>query len=200
MAGNEAKQTNKDTFLGPLLALPWRLILKRSCVIVVCFGSLGLLRNLTAVPSLPWIYERPVIVEFSPQSPETADERSEMGNGGDKEVLKGLDLEQALDEYNFGGVFLDAREIGEYGKGHIHNAISLPVALAEQALPSEVDALDRKTRLVVYCDESVCDSSEELGLLLKKRYGFEDVCVFKGGWEAWRDADYPTETLEGGGA
>jgi len=198
MASEETNQAEKDSFLGKLVVLPWPLILRRSCAIAVVSCGFGLLRNWIAVPSLPWIYERPVKVEFTSIGAEQPEKDPVSGQKGDKEILLGLDLEEAFEEFNFGGVFLDARDTDAYMEGHIRNAVSLPVALAENRLPTEVDLLDRDDTVIVYCDESVCDSSEELGLILKKRYGFKDVRVFRGGWEAWRDAGYPTDGWQGG--
>jgi len=198
MGCEETNRARKEVFWGALLSLPWRSILGRSCLIVIISSSVGLLRNWVAMPSVPWIYERPVQVKFSPGDGQTSVEKPAGTNVEKKEVLIGLNLEDAFEEFNFGIAFVDARETEEFMKGHIRNAISLPVALAEQELPSELANLNRSERVIVYCDESVCDSSEELGLLLKKRYGFEDVCVFRGGWEAWLNAGYPQEGLRGG--
>jgi len=160
-------------------------------------SGLGLSRNLISTESIPWIYQRPVRVVYEKKDTKEITTTTHARVKQGQRILLGLDLEQVLEEYHFGSVFIDSRDTDEFLNGHVQGAISLPLSLAQQELPHEVNGLDRNERLILYCDESLCESSEELGGILMNRYGFTQVCIFKGGWEAWRDSGYPTERLVG---
>ena len=74
--------------------------------------------------------------------------------------LLAITLEQALDLYQKGTVFVDAREPEYYQEGHIKGAWNIPFFLE---LVFKVDSLQGKDApMVIYCSGDECGSSEDL--------------------------------------
>ena len=104
--------------------------------------------------------------------------------------LLAITLEQALDLYQKGTVFVDAREPEYYQEGHIKGAWNIPFFLE---LVFKLDSLQGKDApLVIYCSGDECGSSEDLAYELQAE-GFSNLLVFKGGWTAWNTSGHPTE-------
>lgn len=111
-----------------------------------------------------------------------------------KEVIpRALNLQQALSLYQSkNAVFLDARDKWEYGDGHIKGAINLP----HYDFESYKNKLTypEETILVTYCDGEDCEMSLHLAEEILKLHKYKKVFYFKGGWQEWNAAGYPTET------
>ena len=104
--------------------------------------------------------------------------------------LLAITLEQALDLYQKGTVFVDAREPEYYQEGHIRGAWNFPFFLE---LVFKLDSLQGKDApLVIYCSGDECGSSEDLAYELQAE-GFNNLLVFKGGWTAWNISEHPIE-------
>ena len=104
--------------------------------------------------------------------------------------LLAITLEQALDLYQKGTVFVDAREPEYYQEGHIRGAWNFPFFLE---LVFKLDSLQGKDApLVIYCSGDECGSSEDLAYELQGE-GFSNLLVFKGGWTAWNISEHPIE-------
>ena len=104
--------------------------------------------------------------------------------------LLAITLEQALDLYQKGTVFVDAREPEYYQEGHIRGAFNFPFFLE---LVFKLDSLQGKDApLVIYCSGDECGSSEDLAYELQGE-GFSNLLVFKGGWTAWNSSGHPME-------
>jgi len=104
--------------------------------------------------------------------------------------LLAITLEQALDLYQKGSVFVDAREPEYYQEGHIKGAWNFPFFLE---LVFKLDSLQGKDApLVIYCSGDECGSSEDLAYELQAE-GFNNLLVFKGGWTAWNISEHPIE-------
>jgi rhodanese-related sulfurtransferase len=104
--------------------------------------------------------------------------------------LLAITLEQALDLYQKGTVFVDAREPEYYQEGHIKGAWNIPFFLE---LVFKLDSLQGKDApLVIYCSGDECGSSEDLAYELQGE-GFSNLLVFKGGWTAWNSSGHPIE-------
>jgi rhodanese-related sulfurtransferase len=86
-------------------------------------------------------------------------------------------------------VFLDIRDDGEYGSGHIPQAIHIPL----KQLPQRIGELDKfkSGPLIAYCRSG----SRTLGVggVLKK-HGFENVYNLAGGIAAWQKSNLPVST------
>ena len=100
-----------------------------------------------------------------------------------------ITLDQALDLYQKGTIFVDAREPEYYQEGHIRGALNFPFFLE---LAFKLDSLQGKNApLVIYCSGDECGSSEDLAYELQNE-GFSNLLVFKGGWTAWESNGHPT--------
>ena len=104
--------------------------------------------------------------------------------------LSAITLDQALELYQKGTVFVDAREPEYYQEGHIKGAWNIPFFLE---LVFKLDSLQGKDApMVIYCSGNECGSSEDLAYELQAE-GFSNILVFKGGWTAWNTSGHPIE-------
>jgi len=104
--------------------------------------------------------------------------------------LFAITLDQALELYQKGTIFVDAREPEYYQEGHIKGAWNIPFFLE---LVFKVDSLQGKDApMVIYCSGDECGSSEDLAYELQAE-GFSNLLVFKGGWTAWNTSGHPIE-------
>jgi len=104
--------------------------------------------------------------------------------------LFAITLDQALELYQKGTVFVDAREPEYYQEGHIKGAWNIPFFLE---LVFKLDSLQGKDApMVIYCSGNECGSSEDLAYELQAE-GFSNILVFKGGWTAWNTSGHPIE-------
>ena len=104
--------------------------------------------------------------------------------------LFSINLDQALELYQKGTVFVDAREPEYYQEGHIKGAWNIPFFLE---LVFKLDSLQGKDApMVIYCSGEECGSSEDLAYELQAE-GFSNLLVFKGGWTAWNGRGHPIE-------
>ena len=92
-------------------------------------------------------------------------------------------------------MIFDARPAFIYQLGHIPGAIHLPkeqcdtrIHSSEQAIKS---ALADGQTLVVYCSGPGCPDARTVAIHLSG-FGYP-ASVFHGGWNAWKDAEMPTE-------
>ena len=104
--------------------------------------------------------------------------------------LFAITLDQALELYQKGTIFVDAREPEYYQEGHIKGAWNIPFFLE---LVFKLDSLQGKDApMVIYCSGDECGSSEDLAYELQAE-GFSNLLVFKGGWNAWNSNEHPVE-------
>ena len=104
--------------------------------------------------------------------------------------LLGITLKQAVEFYQKGTVFVDAREPEYYQEGQIKGAWNIPFFLE---LVFKLDSLQGKDApMVIYCSGDECGSSEDLAYELQAE-GFSNLLVFKGGWTAWNSSGHPIE-------
>lgn len=93
--------------------------------------------------------------------------------------------QQAGDDF----VLVDVRERDEWDRGHLPGAVHVGKGVierdAEAALP------DPDAEIVLYCGGGFRSAlaADALG-----RMGYSNVVSMDGGWKAWTDAGYPTET------
>lgn len=103
-------------------------------------------------------------------------------------------LEQMKQLFDAGTVvIIDARSTTEYEEGHIPGAINIP----HDRIPEFMDVLNNEVstdaQVVCYCRSLTCDFSDLLATEMKV-IGYQDVKVFSGGWDQWKEAGYPAET------
>ena len=101
-----------------------------------------------------------------------------------------ITLDQALELYQKGTIFVDARAPEYYQEGHIRGAFNFPFFLE---LVFKLDSLQGKNApLVLYCSGDECGSSEDLAYELQDE-GVSNLLVFRGGWTAWDSNGHPTK-------
>ena len=89
-------------------------------------------------------------------------------------------------------VVIDTRSEGEYQKGHIRGAISLPAGDLDSALAHHLELFSIDKPIVVYCSGVGCDLSELVAQKLAA-LGMDQILIFSPGWSAWKNAGLPTE-------
>ena len=104
-----------------------------------------------------------------------------------------IKLAEAKMLFDTGGcLFVDARHTFDFRQGHIRAAINIPLSEFDPH-NKNVLSLPKNKVLVVYCDESECNSSVELAAKLYED-GFGDIRIFFGGWREWTDNKFPIES------
>jgi C1A family cysteine protease/rhodanese-related sulfurtransferase len=97
--------------------------------------------------------------------------------------------EQAYGMLGVEGVFLDVRSNREYAKGHIKNAISMPLPeiLSSCFPPAGIEGcMDKK--VIVYCDS---ETRSKVASCILRLEGFHEVYRLKGGLDAWIKLGFP---------
>ena len=104
-----------------------------------------------------------------------------------------ISLDQAYKLYLQNILFVDARNKSDYDYSHIKNSVSLPVFQFED-YKRILETIDVNQPIVVYCNGPDCDMIDMLAKLLVD-FGYRKIFVFKGGWEEWEKANYPSEPV-----
>jgi rhodanese-related sulfurtransferase len=105
-------------------------------------------------------------------------------------ILVAVNLAQAKQLYDDGVIFIDARSEEYYDEGHIAGAWKGGFLLELAYNLEEKQGKDGP--IVVYCSDDGCGDSEDMAYDLQAQ-GFTRIYVFKGGWQEWVQAGYPTE-------
>ncbi|MCK4647147.1 MAG: rhodanese-like domain-containing protein [Candidatus Aminicenantes bacterium] len=87
-------------------------------------------------------------------------------------------------------LFIDSRNEEAFKTGHILKAKNIPFVKYKEKGFMKLLSHPLEETLVVYCDGSECQTSEELAKLLHKK-GFEDIRIFFGGWTEWMKKRLP---------
>ena len=85
-------------------------------------------------------------------------------------------------------LLVDARSEVAFRRQHIPGALPLSEVQWEERLPAVIQAWQPGARVVVYCDNLGCESSQAVARRLRRELGINDVFVLKGGWNAWLEA------------
>ena len=85
---------------------------------------------------------------------------------------------------NGGVVVIDARRSRDFERGHIENAVSVPVGSGDAERRAVVQAIPKDAAIVVYCQSARCTFAEHVAIQLLSD-GFDNVSIFKGGWVEW---------------
>jgi rhodanese-related sulfurtransferase len=105
-----------------------------------------------------------------------------------------VSLEKAKDFYDRRGLLvLDARDMEEYGEGHIQGAQAAPYddKVADTDWMEKTAADPRP--ILVYCTGGECELSHDLAEEIL-RTGHRRVMILTAGYADWKDAGYPTAT------
>ena len=89
-------------------------------------------------------------------------------------------------------VFVDARSMDDYVKGHILGARSLPWHDVERRFLEVTDDISPDTLIITYCEGAACSLSWDLALFLIDM-GFNNVRVLHNGWTLWLESRLPVK-------
>jgi rhodanese-related sulfurtransferase len=90
-------------------------------------------------------------------------------------------------------IFLDSRYPEDFKAGHIKGAINFPYEEFEEYAPEVWQKLPKDEEIITYCDGSECETSLLMARELTE-LGYQNVKVFFGGWQEWRNAGLSVET------
>jgi rhodanese-related sulfurtransferase len=83
-------------------------------------------------------------------------------------------------------LWVDARNAGDFERGHIPGAVSLNEDNWSQAIAHVLSAWQPENVVVVYCGGATCAASHAVAARLRgAEYQLSPVYVLRGGWEAW---------------
>jgi len=101
-----------------------------------------------------------------------------------------ISLAQARELYLKGVMFVDARSLDDFSKGHVEGAVHLPLeALEAGTRPDALNVLDPSAKVVIYCTGGDCHASHDVAIRLNA-LGFRNCYVMKDGYPAWKDAGF----------
>lgn len=92
-------------------------------------------------------------------------------------------------------LFVDARPAGEFARGHLPGALSLPFEDLNARDAAVTKVLESAKPAVFYCSGPECDDALLLAVALHER-GLENGAVFVGGMELWQAELLATEGEE----
>lgn len=91
-------------------------------------------------------------------------------------------------------LFIDARDPAEYEAGQVDGALNVPLDQWEEVY-GELHSWVEGQRVVVYASSAQTSLADDVaGGLISKGSPRDSVYVFLGGYDAWREAGYPTRT------
>ena len=106
-----------------------------------------------------------------------------LGSAGMTRVTPGIATRMINDE---GALVLDVRSDGEFGAGHVVNAMNIPLG----SLGDRLDKLEKfKNKPIL----PICGNGQQAATAAKtlRQKGFEQVFAVTGGIAAWREANLP---------
>lgn len=104
-----------------------------------------------------------------------------------------ISLDKALKLFrNNGAIFMDARPLEEYNKGHIKGAVSFPYEEADQKFVRIMSGISEESIIITYCDGETCELSMDLAVFLRNT-GYNKVWALSNGWSAWQQNNLPVE-------
>ena len=83
-------------------------------------------------------------------------------------------------------LWVDARPMESFGKGHLAGAIQLNATTWEDHLPVLLERWSPSRKVIVYCDNLECNLSAEVARRLRREAGFTEVWFLRGDWRAWQ--------------
>jgi len=86
-------------------------------------------------------------------------------------------------------LIVDVQPKEAYVLGHIKGAINFPW---ESDLKNPGD-LPRDKTLILYCDCTHEEDSQDVAAQLKEKWGFTNIKLLEGGWSGWQKLGYPIE-------
>lgn len=153
----------------------------KTIFILVIFSALfSFAYNNFSKNSIPLTIERPEIVF-----------ENEAGKKISSDKIKAVKFTKAEKLFNLGVVFIDARDKWDFSDGHIKGSVNIP-EYDSDSYEKDIKKLDKSDSYIIYCGGDDCDTSVRLYQKLAKM-GFEDIYVYLGGWNEWKNSNMPIE-------
>ncbi len=96
-------------------------------------------------------------------------------------------------------IVLDARDRDDFCRGHIPNAISLPVRKFDEEFPKQslplMASKDSGQVIIIYCTGGDCEDSKQMKERLAG-FQLDNTMIYEGGWQEWDTAGMPGERCE----
>jgi rhodanese-related sulfurtransferase len=131
-----------------------------------------------------------------PSAPLTREDERNMKDALIKRGGFFINITEAKGLYDLGMQFFDARVQEEFDEGHVKGAIIMDptddAIVASKSKPEVLKRFDPRLPVVIYCNGGDCDSSQLIGLILR-RWGFSNVNVFEEGYPLWLNSGHPIE-------
>ncbi|MGN6183653.1 MAG: rhodanese-like domain-containing protein [Thermoanaerobaculia bacterium] len=148
--------------------------------------AIGTFIGLSLVALVAWSLTR--ASEPAPIAPAAAIAAPQAAPSGG-ETFERITLDEAKKLVDTGrAVFLDVRSMEQYKASHITGAMQIPVPLVQ----GEIPYLPKDKLIITYCTCPAEESSGEATMILT-RGGLQSKALH-GGFNAWVDAGYPSET------
>ena len=90
-------------------------------------------------------------------------------------------------------ILIDARGESEFAEGHLPGALNIPYENLFDHTATLDYEVPRDATVIVYCTSVTCDLGDKLARELRLM-DYERVVLYRGGWDEWSEAGYPTET------
>ena len=126
----------------------------------------------------------------APLSPADSTSQVKAANEG---ILTLKEAKRLFDEEE--ATFIDARSERSFAEGHISGAINIPYDKLSEYYETLTSRISHEETAVCYCWGPSCDFSDNLASELRLM-GYENVLIFRGGWEKWTENNLPTEISE----
>ena len=111
-----------------------------------------------------------------------------------------IDTREALIKHSSGkAVFVDAREIEQFTRGHIAGAVSIPAfpdAVRSEMIRRSFDRINAPLELVVYCGSGSCSAAETAAGAISSLGYSRHIYLYKDGFDEWSAKGHPAEAGE----
>ncbi len=108
-----------------------------------------------------------------------------------------IDLELSKKMYDQGALFIDARDVSTYSKGHVRNSLNIPWEdLSNNEIEGLIKEIPYDQVVVTYCSGGDCTLSLDLASFMFDELGYEKVLVFEGGYPKWIEKGYPASSIK----
>jgi rhodanese-related sulfurtransferase len=106
---------------------------------------------------------------------------------GEFPVIEKVELEALISSQNE-LMLIDARHPIKFRQGALRGAKNLPYFSDSESMDLFLANIPRETKVIIYCKSHRCSYDNLLGIRIAQ-FGFTDIVLFEGGWEAWQDED-----------
>jgi rhodanese-related sulfurtransferase len=158
-------------------------------------GLVAVLLTRTPPPVQAPAAQQPALPSAEAQpAPEAQAEPGTEAHGGlnpEGPAVEQIGLDEARALFDAGtAIFIDVRAGSDYGAGHIPGALTI----TSQELEGRLSNLPEGAVLIAYGDAARPESGQR-GAQIFMEMGYPTMLALEGGFQAWRDAGHPVETV-----